>query len=230
MDGHGNSALVRTRVPLGEMAEGFPIAFKVYSVAAILFIVFNLGSILASETSAYRGWLELTQPLTDAVAEFVPAAGSATTYMEKRRTRLEQGNHLYWIPAVRNILSIDFELIFFFSLCFIVSISTDLLLNPERAFRNIAAFSTKYGHSPGNFILRLTMYLSLFFVPFYFSISGLMDPHLTSLTGTMIIYFSLLGAGGIAVFALIYFVIPFVAVRFYSGHRDSSAPDRRNRG
>jgi hypothetical protein len=222
--------VIRTRVPLGEMAEGFPIAFKVYLVAAILFIVFNLGSILASETSAYRGWLELTQPLTDAMAEFVPAVGSATTYMEKRRTRLEQGNNLYWIPAVRNILSVDFGLIFFFSLCFIVAISTDLLLNPERAFRNIAAFSTKYGHSTGNFILRMTMFLSLCFVPFYFSISGLMDPHLTSLTGTMIIYFSLLGGDGIAVFALIYFVIPFVAVRFYSGHRGGSAPDRRNRG
>jgi hypothetical protein len=222
--------VVRTRVPLGEMATGFPIAYKIYAVAAILFIVFNLGSILASGTPAYRGWLELTQPLTDAVAEFVPAVGSATTYMEKRRTRLEQGNNLYWIPAVRNILSINFGLIFFFSLCFIVAISIDLLLNPERAFKNIAAFSVKNGRSPGYLILRLTMFLSLFFVPFYFSISGLMDPHLISLTVTMIIYSLLLGGDGIAVFALIYFVIPFVAVRFYAGHNGSFAPGRRNRG
>ncbi len=216
--------VVRTRVPLGEMAGGFPIAYKVRAVAAILFIAFNLGSILGSETSAYRGWLELTQPLTDAVAEFVPAVGSATAYMEKRRTRLEQGNNLYWIPAVRNILSIDFGLIFFSSLCFIVAVSIDLLLNPERAFKNIAAFCARNGRSPGYLIPRLTIFLSLCFVPFYFGMSGLMDPHLISLTVTMILYFLLLGGDGVAVFALIYFVIPFVAVRFYAEHSGGSAP------
>jgi hypothetical protein len=220
--------VIRTRVPLGEMAGGFPIGYKVYLVAAILFIAFNLGSILASGTSVYRGWLELTQPLTDAMAEFVPAVGSATIYMENRRTRLEQRNNLYWIPAVRNILSIDFGLIFFFSLCFIVAVSIDLLSNPERAFNNIAAVSTKYRSSPGKSILGFTMYLSLFFVPFYFSIFGLTDPHLISLTSTMSIYFVVLGGGGIALFALIYFLIPFVAVRFYAGHRGSSAPDGRS--
>ena len=74
------------------------------------------------------------------------------------------------------------------------------------------------------------MFLSLCFVPFYFGVSGLMDPHLISLTVTMIIYSLLLGGDGVAVFALIYFVIPFVAVRFYAEHKGSFAPDRRNRG
>jgi hypothetical protein len=212
------------------MAGGFPIGYKVYLVAAILFIAFNLGSILASGTSVYRGWLELTQPLTDAMAEFVPAVGSATIYMENRRTRLEQRNNLYWIPAVRNILSIDFGLIFFFSLCFIVAVSIDLLLlsNPERAFNNIAAVSMKSGYSPGNCILRFTTFLLLCFVPVYFSIFGVTDPHLISLTATMMGYFAVLGGDGFMLFALIYFLIPFVAVRFYAGHTGSSAPDGRN--
>jgi hypothetical protein len=57
-----------------------------------------------------------------------------------------------------------------------------------------------------------------------------MDPHLSSLTGTMAIYFTLLGGDGIAVFGLIYFVIPFAANRFCSGNKGGSAPDRRDRG
>jgi hypothetical protein len=204
---------IRDVVSLGEMAEGFPFAFKVYILAGLVFISFNFGSVLASNTLAYRDWLEVAQPLTDAVAEYIPAVPSATTYMEKNRARLEQSEDLYWIPAVRNVLSFDFGLIFVFSVCFTMAILIDLLWDSERAYENIAKVSNKYGHSPGAFVLGFTMYLLLCFVPFYFSVFGVADPHLTSLTTTMMGYFVIIGAGGLAIVGVIYFAIPCVIGR-----------------
>jgi hypothetical protein len=136
-------APIQARVSLADMFEGFPLAHKVFVVAAIVFTLFNFGSWIGSGTSypLYARWLEISQPFTDTVAVIFPAVDSATQFLEKPRST---GSFSYMVPAVRNLLSVNFALFLFFPSCFAVAACVDLLRNPERAWNNIDTVSKRF--------------------------------------------------------------------------------------
>jgi hypothetical protein len=97
---------------LREISGGFPSAHKVLILAVFFFSLFNLASALIAGTAIYESWLVVSQPLTDTVAKIVPAVFVATVFLENHRSFLEEHSTLYWIPAIRNVLSLDFGLFF----------------------------------------------------------------------------------------------------------------------
>src|ERR1700720_232148 len=106
-------AAVPTKGFLAQMSAGFPLAYALFVASGIVFILFNLASLVASTGPLYGTWLEGSLPFTDAVARIVPAVDAATAFLQQRRGFLEEHDSLYWIPAVRNVLSIDFAMILF---------------------------------------------------------------------------------------------------------------------
>jgi hypothetical protein len=124
-------AAVPTKVFLAQMSAGFPLAYALFVAAGIVFILFNLASLLASTEPIYASWLEVSQPFTDDVARFVPAVDTATAFLQQHRDFLEERGRLYWIPSIRNVLSIDFALILLLPLCFAMLLCVDLLRVPS---------------------------------------------------------------------------------------------------
>jgi hypothetical protein len=217
---------IRIIATLGEMAGGFPVAHKVYVAAVVEFGVFNLGSLLLAGTSAYAGWLDVSQPFTDAVANFVPAVHAATAFQEEHRAFLEQHDVLYWVPAIRNVLSIDFALFFLFQIFFILALSIDVIANPDKAFGNFKAACNKLGYPVGNVILRLVCLLVLLLL-FYFGVAGMANPHLIGLSVSIIKYFVMIGLGSLLMFAALYLAIPLVILKIglCTEHQHRSALD-----
>jgi len=156
----------------------------------------------------------------------VPAVHDATAYLQEYRVSLATRDHLYWIPAVRNVLSIDYTLFAFFQLAFMMALSIDLIANPSGAFKNFRAACAKLNYPVGNVLLMLICFL-LLFVPLYFGVAGLAKPHLYSLSATIIEYFLLFGSIGLIMFAASYLAIPLAVSKLglYTEHQGGSVPD-----
>jgi hypothetical protein len=195
-----DKAPIQNRVSLADMFGGYPLAYKVFAVAATVFTLFNLGSLVGSSTSYYIRWLQITQPLTDAVAAIFPAVDSATEFLEKPWST---GSYSHMVPAVRNLLSVNFAMFLFFPSCFAIAACVDLLRDPERARNNIDTVSQKLKAPIWEIILRCVICLSLFFLPFFL---GYLAP-------TGVYYATVFGGSGLFLFIAIYFIISLVALR-----------------
>ena len=233
MGGSQNVGTMTRKVPfrvtaiLANMSRGFPLAYKVFFISAIVFSLFSLISLVASETPLYARWLEASQPFTDAVAGFVPAVGAATDFLQRHRSILEEHNSLYWIPTIRNVLSTDFALLLFFPCCFALALCIDLLRDTKRASSNFAGDSAGLGYPIGNVVLRLLICLLVFFLPVYFGFAGTANPYLMGLTATMIYYFVVLGIGGLFLFVVIYLAVSLMTakLRARAERHGNAAPD-----
>jgi hypothetical protein len=207
-------AAVPTKVFLAQMSAGFPLAYALFVAAGIVFILFNIASLLASTEPIYASWLEVSQPFTDDVARFVSAVDTATAFLQQHRDFLAERGRLYWIPSIRNVLSIDFALILLLPLCFAMLLCVDLLRDPERALDNINkldAASKEGGYSPGNVLARLVLFLSIFFLPIYFGLA--VQPSLISFGRSMNYYFVVLGVDGFALLQAIYYVTALAVLK-----------------
>lgn len=220
---------VPTKVFLAQMSAGFPLAYALFVAAGIVFILFNLASLLASTEPIYASWLEVSQPFTDDVAKLVPAVDSATAFLQQHRDFLEERDWLYWIPTMRNVLAVDFAMILFLLLCFAIVLCIELLRAPERALANIDkldAATRKRGYSVGRVLLQLVLCLLLFFLPVYFGL--LIKPYLSSFVRGMRYYFVVLGVDGLILFLTVYYVMCFTVLKLGSRHeyQGSAAPDK----
>jgi len=218
---------IRAPITLTDMFGGFPLAYGVFAVAAVVFSLFNFGSSVASTTPVYARWLDASQPFTDAAASFVPAVDSATAFLEKHRDFLEEHHRLYWIPAVRNVLSINFALLLFFPSCFAVATCIDLFRDPERALNNVDAVSKRLKAPINQIILRCAICLLLFLMPVYFDFGTTSDPFLTGFTVTILYYVIVFGANGLLLFITIYLVISLAIIRLglHPERKGRAAPD-----
>ena len=212
------------------MSAGFPLAYALFIASSIVFILFNLASLLASTEPLYASWLEVSQPFTDDMARSVPAVDTATAFLQQHRDFLQEHGRLYWIPAIRNVLSIDFALILFLPLCYGMVLCIDMVRDSERAFANIAkldAASRERGHSIGRVLLQLAVSLLLFFLPLY---SGLViEPHLSSYYSNIRFYFIVLGMDGFILFLTVYYVMCFIVIKLgprpaYQGNAAPNEP------
>jgi hypothetical protein len=217
------------------MSGGFPLAFGVFVIAVGIFTLFNLATLFVPTKPAYAHWLEISEPFTEAVAKFVPAVNNATAFLQEHREFLEQRHRLYEIPAIRNVLAIDFALLLFLPFCFAVALWIDLTRNRERALNNlnkVEAYSNELGYpAVGDLILRLVLTLSLFFVPVYFGLFGAADPSLGLGFGRSVRYYLVvLGIDGIFIFITIYLLVAFVAkkVELRAQPERGISPDKSN--
>lgn len=201
-----NGAQTKPGVTLTDMFRGFPLAYAVFILAAIVFGVFDFGSYIASATlqRPYERWLEISEPTTNGVARFVPAVDSATGYLQMYR-----GSYL--IPAVRNVLSINFLLLLFFPLCFALALCIDVFRGTERALNNIIAVSEKLKISIGEAVLRCIFFLLLLLFPIYFGYG--VSPYIIGFGATIIYYVIVFGGNGLALFIAFYFLTCFIVVR-----------------
>jgi hypothetical protein len=212
---------IQARVSLADMFGGFPLAYKVFNVAAIVFNLFDFGSYVASTASPalYARWLAISQPFTDAVASFVPAVDYATGY-------LETYHGSYLIPAVRNVLSINFAMLLFFPSCFAVALCIDLFSEPERVLNSIDAVSKRLKAPISEITFRCAIFLLLFFLPVYFGYGS--TPYIIGFGVTIIYYIIVLGGNGLAIFVTIYFVMSLIITKLWphAEHRGRAAPDK----
>jgi hypothetical protein len=191
---------------LAGVFSGSPLAQKVFVAGTTAFALFNFGSWIAAINSlaVYADWLEASQPFTDAVARIVPAVDSAPVYLENHAPDM--------IPAVRNILAINFALLLFFPWPFAVATCVDLLRNPERASGNMEAVATVF-YAPSNQVIwRGTVMFLALFVPFYFNLLGVARPWLLGITTTMADYVVLFGVIALYLLMLIFCVISRVSL------------------
>jgi hypothetical protein len=174
-------APIQAPITLNDTFRGFPLAYGVFAVAAVVFSLFNLGSWVASRDPVCAAWLDVSRPFTNAMARFVPAVDFTTAFLEEHRSFLEERHGQYWIPAVRNLLLINFALLFFFPSCFALAACVDMLRNRERALRNAEAVSKRLKAPINQTILFCAVYLSIFLIPFYF-FGDVFHPFLLDLT------------------------------------------------
>jgi len=209
-------AAVPTKVFFAQMSAGFPLAYALFVASGIVFILFNLASLVASTEPIYVSWLQVSQPFTDDVARFVPAVDVATAFLQQHRDFLEARDRLYWIPAIRNVLSIDFAMILVLPLCYGMFLGIDLLRNLERALVNIDkldAATREGGFSVGYVLLRLVLWLLLFFLLPYFGLFGAAQPSLISFYRNMRYYFIILGIDGLILFLTVYYVMLLMVLK-----------------
>jgi hypothetical protein len=207
------SKKIRIIGTLAEMAEGFPIAHRVFAVAVATFTLFHLGSMLASTTPAYQVWLEASEPFTEAAATVIPAVTSAGDFLQMHRNFLEEHGTLYWIPAVRNVLSIDFALLLFFPSCFIVALCIDLLWDRQRALKHTDQVVRRLGYPIGRAILWLAAFSLFFLLSFCFDLFGMARPFLLGLATSLVAYYIVIGISGMFLFSAIYLAVCFVAMK-----------------
>ena len=224
-------AALPTKMFLAQMSAGFPLAYALFVASGIVFILFNLASLVASTEPIYASWLEVSQPFTDAVARIVPAVDTATAFLQQHRDFLEERDRLYWIPAIRNVLSIDFALILVLPLCYGIVLCIDLLRDRDRALANINkldAASRERGYSIGDVLWRLVLFLSIFFLPVYFGLVGTVQPSLISFGRNMNYYFIVLGVDGLVLFQTIYYVMSFAVLKMgpRPEHLGNAAPNK----
>jgi hypothetical protein len=206
---------VPTKVFLALMSAGFPLAYALFIAAGIVFILFNLASLLASTDPLYGTGLEVSQPFTDAVARIVPAVDAATAYLQQRRGLLEERHSLYWIPAIRNVLSIDFAMILFLPPCYGVLLWIDLLRDRERALASVNkldAATRERGYSVGDVLARFVLFFPIFFLPPYFGLFGMVRS-LISFGRNMSFYFIVLGVDGLILLYAIYYLMCFTVLK-----------------
>jgi hypothetical protein len=204
---------IQDRVSLADVFRGYPLAHKVFAAGAIVFILFNFWSWVGSSTSypPYARWLEISQPFTDAVAVIFPAVDSATRFLEKPRST---GPYSYMVPAVRNLLSVNFFLFLFLLFCFAIASCIDLFREPERVWNNIDAVSKRLNVPMWNQIVRFAIFLVIFFLPFYFGYAS--NPYLVALAPNVIFYAVVFGVCGLMLFVAICFIISLIALRLKS--------------
>jgi len=193
-------------VSVADVYEPYPIARRVLSVAAGVFLIYNFVSWIGSTTShpLYARWLDISEPFTDAVAAIFPGINSSTAYLESR-------HFSYMIPAVRNLLSINFALLLLLPSCFAVAACIDLFKDPEQVLRSIDAISKRVPMSIREVGVRAAMFLFFFFPPLYFGLAS--DPYVTGFTPTIAYYVVAFGVIGIALNIAISCVISLVAVK-----------------
>jgi hypothetical protein len=194
------------RISVAELFAGYPLAYKECVVATAMFVLFNFASWVGATISEplYARWLDVCRPLVDAVAEVVPAIDAATAYLETHSAA-------YMIPAVRNVLSLNFSLLLLSSCCFLIATSIDLFRDPERALNNFDAVSMKLKIPTEQVLVRCVLFLLLFFLPFYFDLGSVADPWAASFTMTMAGYVTMFAANGLCVLLTIYFGVSLAA-------------------
>jgi hypothetical protein len=130
----------RPKVPsLREAFECCPIAYTAFKCAVVLVAGFNFGTyvIATASPSLYADWLAGSQPFTDWTASFFSIAVNAAA------GHLQQQHAAYLIPAIRNILAINFSLAIVLLVCFAVGLSVDVMRRPREVRSGVLILSTK---------------------------------------------------------------------------------------
>jgi hypothetical protein len=91
------------------------------------------------------------------VAAIFPGVDSSAAYLESHRAS-------YMIPAVRNLLSINFALFLLLPSCFAVAACIDLFKNPEQVLRRIEGISKRVPIPIGEMGVRAAMFVLIFFL------------------------------------------------------------------
>jgi hypothetical protein len=193
---------------LTEISRGFPSAYKVLTIAGVVFLLFNFLSWLLAADPVYESWLRVSGSITDVMEKLVPGVNRATSFLDQHRAILGQRQILYWIPAIRNVLSIDFALVLFFSLFFSAALFLDLLADPKRARDSInRAHNGDLGGDIEDLLLRGLALVSLFFLPLYFGMVGTVNPYLISLSMNIVYYTTVLGIDGLFICLTIFLLL-----------------------
>jgi hypothetical protein len=182
----------------------FPLGHRVVKVAAVIFILFNLGSWFGFVTSQplYADWLERSRPITDRISVIVPAIASATTFLDKDRP---SGSYRFMIPSVRNLLAVNFALFFLFPTCFALAACVDDRHAPDRMRAGIDAISRRVEESINELFWRSAVFPIVFIVLAYFGV--VTHPWLISYTRTVEGYIIMFGVSELFAFQAICYLI-----------------------
>src|SRR5580700_4359720 len=128
--------------------------------------------------------------MTDAVAEIVPAVDSMTHYLEQNNA------DMHTVPAIRNLLAINFVLLFFFTPCFLGAAFIDLFREPSRACDNMVLITERTKLPINQFFARVAPSILLCLVTLYFDILGIATPGVSGgVTAAIYGYVVMFGGG-----------------------------------
>jgi hypothetical protein len=166
---------------LREMLRSFPLARTVFLIAAAILVIFNFGTHIIFMTSppVYSSWLDVSQSVTDWLVVVLPGVGIAID--DRFRSHAP-----YLVPLVRNVLAIDFALVFLFASCFAAAVYADIRRDPGRMPDTIARIAERFKLgipeiAYGSGFLSLIVFLLM-----YFGI--ILSPFVSSLLMTMVYY------------------------------------------